>query len=1021
MSNDQELVIKISAKNLTADEFAKARKEIANLNEETKNQNKALKENEKYWEDVGRQIGDVMVTAGKAGAIVGAAIGAIAVAVVELGKHGADVNDIRDQFDKLNGAMGLDSKQSIATLSTAVDGVVSKFDLMKITNKALSGGLQATNSDFKVMGEGARVLADRIGGDTKEAYESITEALTSGKTARLNQIGLNIDETATLKAHADALGKDVADLNEHEKKVALQTAVMKELSSAIETSGRSTIDFGDRVDIMKASLADAYDEFSSGIANSKVLGAALEAAGEIVQQVFGGDNQDLIKTIIHYIEFAALTMVEWARTGLTAGDLIARVFSGTQVVFDAVGAAVARVGEYFFRLVKGLDTVGSYIPGIGSQFAEAGAHAGELADYLGGVADGFEEAGGKALQSAVGQRDSNDMFVRLDKTLVGVRDKMADAMAATDEDTKATDTNTNTRKRQNETTTQSNKLLEKYTKKLRELTSGLKSADAMGAPIDFVKQKFGSTIAEIIADAQILGTAVPAIVRDAFLKISLKGADEQMAKELENVQKVLAEQAKKGFEKNSADYLTNLNAQSAAYKTALDMRNKMTMNSYDYEKSVIQRNAADKKSALKDTGEGYADAMAAIDQETDAAMTQAAMTWKDKTEEMQASTNSLQNLTNKWLSNLPSLITSAFTGGGGLGGAIKGLLGQAGGDIGGKLFEAGGLMNGVGNKLAGVFGAGLGAALPGIGQAIGSMIGPLVGKLAGMIKSAFGGPSADELAGRSKVADFEKQLQSTLSATQRASAGNESWKMTTIAVRDAYIATGRSEAEAEAAVKNLWASSQQGAAASAAAIEALNGVLNEQKQDQADLKAAVEEYGFTIEELGPKMQKQQLTDQAVKLENQYRLLVQSGIDVGTVVEHMSDKMNDYLQTSIKTGQSVPSEMRPMIEKMIEMGKLTDENGNKIESLDGSGITFSETMTQGFDRIVKALKEVTGALTGVKTGIDDLPDKKEITVHTNYTNTHHGGDGDEPSFATEAYVRSPTLAMIGDVPGGEFRA
>jgi hypothetical protein len=271
--------------------------------------------------------------------------------------------------------------------------------------------------------------------------------------------------------------------------------------------------------------------------------------------------------------------------------------------------------------------------------------------------------------------------------------------------------------------------------------------------------------------------------------------------------------------------------------------------------------------------------------------------------------------------------------------------------------------------------------------------------------------------GKKDVAAFEDQLQSVLTKTQLAETGGQKWRGTVIAVRDAFIATGRSEQDALNTVNKLWDSKNPDAYKKA--IDEINAALGEQKQDDADLNQAIQDYGFSIDELGPKMRKQQLTEQAVKLENDFRVLVNSGIDVGTVIDHMSDKMNEYIQTSIKTGTEVPAEMQPMIQKMIEAGKLTDENGNKITDLGSSGITFSETMTQGFDKVVKKFDELIEKLTGVKKGITDLPSDKTITITTNHKDVNNREGDDAPAFASEAYVRKPTLAMIGDTPGGEF--
>jgi hypothetical protein len=200
-------------------------------------------------------------------------------------------------------------------------------------------------------------------------------------------------------------------------------------------------------------------------------------------------------------------------------------------------------------------------------------------------------------------------------------------------------------------------------------------------------------------------------------------------------------------------------------------------------------------------------------------------------------------------------------GGGGLGGIFGGLFGGGGGGGGGFVgptqggggmfggmanmgnmarFGGGGMLAVTGfmqlmqaqgklaNTLAGAqTGAGIGTMIaPGIGTAIGAG----VGALAGFVKSLLGGASAQEKQGRDVVKEFEAQLAGVLTAQQKIEAGGEQWKMTVIAVRDAYLATGKSEKDAEAAVKSLWDSSTGGAEAVKAAILPILAALEKQKQ-----------------------------------------------------------------------------------------------------------------------------------------------------------------------------------------------
>lgn len=286
-------------------------------------------------------------------------------------------------------------------------------------------------------------------------------------------------------------------------------------------------------------------------------------------------------------------------------------------------------------------------------------------------------------------------------------------------------------------------------------------------------------------------------------------------------------------------------------------------------------------------------------------------------------------------------------------------------------------------------GAAIGTAIfPGFGTAIGAGVGALVGWIRGA-KAAH-----EEMVHLRDVEhDFEKQLWATMTATQAMEAGNQGWAATTIVVRDAYLATGRSAAEAEHDVAAMWAATEQGAEASKAAIDKVNQAFTEQKQDAADLDAAIQKYGFSIEELGPTMQRQKLTEQAVELMNDFRLLAGSGIDVDVVLGKMGGSINDFVAAALRTGTEVPSQMKPMLDKMIEMGTLTDENGNKITDLGDSGLTFSETMTQGFDRIVKKFDELLTKIGMVPAVIARIPTEinTDVNVHVRRTTEDVGSD------------------------------
>lgn len=307
--------------------------------------------------------------------------------------------------------------------------------------------------------------------------------------------------------------------------------------------------------------------------------------------------------------------------------------------------------------------------------------------------------------------------------------------------------------------------------------------------------------------------------------------------------------------------------------------------------------------------------------------------------------------------DVPQVILQALTGGGSPMPALASMFGSKFGEN---------MVSKFGERITGALGNTLGGALNTILPGIGGLIGPLLmkglGKVGGFVKQLFGGPSAKENEGRSTAREFEESIIAALTPTQRAEAGTTRWKQVVVGVRDAYLATGKSAAEAEAMVKRLWEAERQGPEAVRAVQQEISSVMNDWKQDQEDLNSAIERYGFTIEELGPKFAKQKLDEQAALLMNDFRLLTDATGNVDLVINKMSGSINEFIGQALRTGTEVPASMKPMLQKMVEMGLLTDASGNKIEDLEGSGLTFSETMTQGFDRIVKKFDELISKMT-----------------------------------------------------------
>jgi len=111
-------------------------------------------------------------------------------------------------------------------------------------------------------------------------------------------------------------------------------------------------------------------------------------------------------------------------------------------------------------------------------------------------------------------------------------------------------------------------------------------------------------------------------------------------------------------------------------------------------------------------------------------------------------------------------------------------------------------------------------------------------KKGGAINNLFGGPSKQELEAREFVHNFEEGIAAELSDGQLAEAmgldgvlqDSEKWQRTAIAIRDAYLGTGRTAKEADDAIHKLWDSSKRGVDASKRVVDEITKVFDQWKQ-----------------------------------------------------------------------------------------------------------------------------------------------------------------------------------------------
>lgn len=422
-----EIVIK--GKNLTSVDFAAARKELRALEQGQKDVSASSV-------SMGQAFKGSFTMVAAAGTAAVAAIGAVAFAVNELGQRGSTVADVVDQFDVLNRSIGNNAASLRTTLARAMAGTITDFDLMRATNQGLSQGLQLSEDQFGLTAKAARVLADRIGGDSKTAYEALTMAMATGQDKTLKGIGLNIDAAGAAEQHAASLNKQVSELTEAEKTTATRNAILVEMQRVLAQSGEAEVDFTDRVDQAKTILANFVDTQAESIARSPVLAAGMDAIGRAFMGAFGpkqGQLVDLVTAGVNRLAMmavdAGIIFVEIGRTGYQAFGLL-------QVPIRAIGVALTYMAERAAASVATIAELAASVPGVGRGFQGAATAARLVADGLSSVHAASQRSLADAFDLASGHGKVDQTLQRVSSALATAKSEMAAASLTQREHTK---------------------------------------------------------------------------------------------------------------------------------------------------------------------------------------------------------------------------------------------------------------------------------------------------------------------------------------------------------------------------------------------------------------------------------------------------------------------------------------------------------------------------------------------------------------------------------------------------------
>lgn len=415
-------------------------KEMMAALEELKKQGKDL---ESQMEKTGKSVKDagnffVFDLAGVAKTALGAVKTALVEVVkgaIELGQQGAAVADVSESFGGLSQRVGETSSAMLGALREGTKSTLSDFELMKMSNGALSNGFIKSAQDARTLATGAMGLADRMGTDVKTAFDTLTSAMATGRTGQLKQLGLFVDTDAAAASYAQTIGKSVKDLTDQEKAQGMVRATLAALHT--EFKDPAPLDFGDRIDQAKAGLENFRNDLGLAIATSPALATGMQVLGDEIARAFGTDRQDRVKTLTSLVNSLAIGIMDGASIAVEGARYISVAWDGLKVVFSTIAAgltsALAAVSSGIALVVE----TAAKVPGIGPGFAEIAVRVREATNALYAERDSFAQ---QAVAAYDGATQTNAAMDSVQASIGRVRAAMVAATQAQVENTTATKT-----------------------------------------------------------------------------------------------------------------------------------------------------------------------------------------------------------------------------------------------------------------------------------------------------------------------------------------------------------------------------------------------------------------------------------------------------------------------------------------------------------------------------------------------------------------------------------------------------
>ena len=205
----------------------------------------------------------------------------------KFGERASDVTKVRTAFEQLTEAAGISGDRLIGRVKEGTEGLITEFDIMAASNKALLLGLEVNDEAMTEMAVAATALGQAMKQDAGKSLDDLITALGRGSPLILDNLGLTVKVGEANEAYAEQLGKAASKLTEAEKKQAFFNAAMGAAREKTAELGGITVTMNDKLEIQKNRLQDVADGYANALGPLAAVGAEMLQLGSQAALVGG--------------------------------------------------------------------------------------------------------------------------------------------------------------------------------------------------------------------------------------------------------------------------------------------------------------------------------------------------------------------------------------------------------------------------------------------------------------------------------------------------------------------------------------------------------------------------------------------------------------------------------------------------------------------------------------------------------------------------------------------------------------